>query len=76
MKKLGAILRSRVLLFAIPLVMLSAADAAKPAAQASTAPHFQLLWLNGKPACPPGSKLVTSAQGKPSCVAIQTSARH
>jgi len=62
----------RILLIAPAMAFAAAAalGAAQDSGQA-TQPHYQLLWVNGKPVCPPGSKLVTSPQGQPMCVAVQ-----
>ena len=52
------------------LLAAPAIAAEQGSAQATAQPHYQLLWVNGKPVCPTGSKLVTE-QGKLTCVAVQ-----
>ena len=63
----------RILLpaFALAFAATAALGASQASNQATAQPRYQLLWLNGKPMCPAGSKLVTSPQGKPMCVAVQ-----
>jgi len=63
-------LRIFALALSLPLLAVAAGGANTPTVQ----PRFQLLWLNGKPVCPTGSKLATNANGKPMCVALQTAA--
>ena len=51
------------------LVAAPAFGAEQGSTQTTAQPHYQLLWVNGKPVCPPGSTLVT--QPKLMCVAAQ-----
>jgi len=61
----------RIILAVLPLALATVAAFAAGSAQTAQ-PHYQLLWLNGKPVCPAGSKLVTSSNGKLMCVAVPT----